>query len=236
MATKILSFATKALRRREAVARFAHSAAAPFSRVSQLTELGNGVRVVSEDLGGQTATIGVSIDCGSRYENEDTAGVSSLVVHSLLSQSDERALNAMGAELKARVGRDRLFLALRCLSRDVTKGIEILGQLVANPDFADVESARDRAFREMASVDANPEAVVMNGLHAMAFQNTGLALPPVGRSESLARLSRKDCENYVNLHFKGPRVVVAVAGDVDHDLWWAALSPISRSNTPLSLS
>ena len=219
MATKILSFATKALRRREAVARFAHSAAAPLSRASQLTELGNGVRVVSEDLGGQTATIGVSIDCGSRYESEDTAGVSSLVVHSLLSQSDERALNAMGAELKARVGRDRLFLALRCLSRDVTKGIEILGKLVANPDFADVESARDRAFREMASVDANPEAVVMNGLHAMAFQNTGLALPTVGRSESLARLSRKDCENYVNLHFKGPRVVVAVAGDVDHDLW-----------------
>ncbi|CAG2104392.1 unnamed protein product, partial [Medioppia subpectinata] len=92
-----------------------------------------------------------------------------------------------------------------------------MGRLVSVPDFSNIENARNRVFREMAATDADNEAVVMNGLHAMAFQNTSLALPVIGRSESLSQLTREDCQNYVNTHFKGPRIVVAVAGDVHHD-------------------
>jgi len=45
----------------------------------QVTRLPNGVRVATEALPGPFAGVGVYVDAGSRYENEDLRGVSHIV-------------------------------------------------------------------------------------------------------------------------------------------------------------
>jgi mitochondrial-processing peptidase subunit alpha len=45
----------------------------------QITSLPNGLRVATEALPGPFSGIGVYIDAGSRYENEDLRGVSHIV-------------------------------------------------------------------------------------------------------------------------------------------------------------
>ena len=190
------------------------------------TELKNGIRVATEDIGSPTATVGVFIDTGSRYETEETNGLSNLVIHSLLSGSKSRSkaqleseLQRIGATLNANVERDRTWLTVRCLSADVSKAIEILGDLVSNPKFDenDVQSERKNILQEMEELDKNNEVIVMNNLHAMAYQNTPLALPPIGRSHNISSLSSNDLKTYVNTHFKGPRIVLSAAGTVDHN-------------------
>ena len=42
----------------------------------QITTLSNGLRVATEDLPGPFSAVGVYVDAGSRYENEDLCGVS----------------------------------------------------------------------------------------------------------------------------------------------------------------
>lgn len=48
---------------------------------TQVTALGNGLRVASEDSGAATATVGLWIDAGSRYENEQNNGVAHFLEH-----------------------------------------------------------------------------------------------------------------------------------------------------------
>ena len=46
-----------------------------------VTELGSGLKVATEDSGAPTATVGVWIDAGSRWETEETNGVAHFLEH-----------------------------------------------------------------------------------------------------------------------------------------------------------
>lgn len=48
---------------------------------TQVTGLDNGLRVASEDSGSATATVGLWIDAGSRYENDNNNGVAHFLEH-----------------------------------------------------------------------------------------------------------------------------------------------------------
>lgn len=46
-----------------------------------VTELGSGLKVATEDSGAPTATVGLWIDAGSRWETEETNGVAHFLEH-----------------------------------------------------------------------------------------------------------------------------------------------------------
>lgn len=48
---------------------------------TRVTTLPNGMRVATENLGGETATVGVWIDAGSRFEDEKTNGTAHFLEH-----------------------------------------------------------------------------------------------------------------------------------------------------------
>lgn len=48
---------------------------------TKTTTLDNGLRVATEDSGAPTATIGLWIDAGSRFENEENNGVAHFLEH-----------------------------------------------------------------------------------------------------------------------------------------------------------
>lgn len=48
---------------------------------TRISTLSNGMRVATENLGGETATVGVWIDAGSRFEDEKTNGTAHFLEH-----------------------------------------------------------------------------------------------------------------------------------------------------------
>jgi predicted Zn-dependent peptidase len=48
---------------------------------TRVSTLSNGMRVATENLGGETATVGVWIDAGSRFEDEKTNGTAHFLEH-----------------------------------------------------------------------------------------------------------------------------------------------------------
>lgn len=53
-----------------------------------ITSLNSGLRVATEDTGAPTATIGLWIDAGSRYEAAETNGVAHFLEHMAFKVSD----------------------------------------------------------------------------------------------------------------------------------------------------
>ena len=63
---------------------------------TRVTELDNGIRVVTEDSGLKTATVGLWIDAGSRYENEKNNGVAHFLEHMAFKGTNKRSQTQLG--------------------------------------------------------------------------------------------------------------------------------------------
>merc|ERR1712004_383535 len=192
---------------------------------TQVTVLDNGMRVASEDSGAPTATVGLWIDTGSRYENAANNGVAHFLEHMAFKGTSKRTqtgleleVENMGAHLNAYTSREQTVFYAKCLSGDLDGAVEILSDILQNSTFGQEEIERERGviLREMQEVEMNLQEVVFDHLHAVAYQGTPLGRTILGPAKNIKSISRDDLVHYIQTHYKGPRMVLAGAGGVDH--------------------
>ena len=58
----------------------------------------------------------------------------------------------------------------------------------------------------------NLQEVVFDHLHASAYQGTPLGRTILGPTENIESIQRTDLVEYINTHYKAPRMVLAGAG------------------------
>ncbi|XP_073973010.1 ubiquinol-cytochrome c reductase core protein 1 [Rhodnius prolixus] len=193
---------------------------------TKTTTLENGMRVATEDTGAPTATIGLWIDAGSRFETEENNGVAHFLEHmafkgtSKRSQTDlELEVENMGAHLNAYTSREQTVFYAKCLSQDVPKALEILSDILQNSKLGENEIERERGviLREMQEVETNLQEVVFDHLHSTAFQGTPLGRTILGPTKNIKCISRNDLQEYIKTYYTPARMVLAGAGGVDHD-------------------
>lgn len=193
---------------------------------TQVTSIDNGLRVATEDSGAPTATVGIWIDAGSRYENNFNNGVAHFLEHmafkgtSKRSQTDlELEVENIGAHLNAYTSREQTVFYAKVLKQDVPKAVEILADIIQNSKLGEAEIERERGviLREMQEVETNLQEVVFDHLHATAFQGTPLGNTILGPTENIKSISRSNLVDYVNAFYQPSRMVLAGAGGVDHE-------------------
>lgn len=192
---------------------------------TRLTVLDNGIRVASEDSGSPTATVGLWIDAGSRYETSRNNGVAHFLEHmafkgtSKRSQTDlELLVENMGAHLNAYTSREQTVFYAKCLANDIPVAVEILADIIQNSSLAEPEIERERGviLREMQDVESNLQEVVFDHLHATAFQGTPLGQTILGPTKNIKKISKADLQQYIKTHYQPARIVLSGAGGVDH--------------------
>ena len=88
------------------------SSVAPMQPPTTVSTLSNQMRVASEAMEGETATVGVWIDAGSRYETDENNGVAHFLEHMVFKGTSKRTqlqleteVENMGAHLNAYTSR-----------------------------------------------------------------------------------------------------------------------------------
>lgn len=193
---------------------------------TRVTTLSNGLRVATEDYGLPTCTVGIWIDAGSRFESEKTNGTAHFLEHmafkgtSRRSQTDlELEVENMGAHLNAYTSREQTVYYAKAFSKDLPKAVDILSDILQNSTLGEAEIERERGviLREMQEVETNLQEVVFDHLHSTAYQGTPLGRTILGPSENIKSITAKNLRDYINTHYKAPRMVLAAAGGVNHD-------------------
>lgn len=193
---------------------------------TQVTNLDNGLRVATEDSGAATATVGLWIDAGSRYETDRNNGVAHFLEHMAFkgtakrSQTDlELEVENLGAHLNAYTSREQTVFYAKCLSKDVPKAVEILGDIIQNSKLGEAEIERERGviLREMQEVESNLQEVVFDHLHSTAYQGTPLGNTILGPTKNIKSITRQDLRDYIDTHYNTPRIVLSAAGGVKHN-------------------
>nr|AMW91809.1 mitochondrial-processing peptidase subunit beta-like protein [Dermanyssus gallinae] len=193
---------------------------------TRVTTLANGVRVASEDNGAPTATVGIWIDAGSRYETEKNNGVAHFLEHMAFKGTGKRTQTQLelevenaGMHLNAYTSREQTVYYAKCLRKDLANAVDIVADITQNPKLGEQEIERERGviLREMEEVEGNLQEVVFDHLHAVAYQGTPLGLTILGPTKNIKSLQRQDLKDYIDTHYTGSRIVLACAGGVDHD-------------------
>ena len=191
------------------------------------TVLAGGLRVISEHLAGtRSASVGVWVGVGSRDETPRLHGCSHFLEHLLFKGTEERsaldisvALDAVGGEFNAFTAKEYTCFHARVLDEDLPLAVDVLGDMVTSSRFtaADVEAERDVILDEIAMHDDDPDDVVHNLFARQAWGDSPLGRPIAGTEESIAALTREEVVAFHREHYRPANLVVAAAGNVDHE-------------------
>ncbi|XP_073149901.1 probable mitochondrial-processing peptidase subunit beta, mitochondrial [Henckelia pumila] len=197
---------------------------APLTRV---TTLPNGLRIATESsLASKTATVGVFIDAGSRFESEESNGTAHFLEHMIFKGTERRTareleeeIENMGGHLNAYTSREQTTYYAKVMDKDVPRALDILSDILQNSKFDEqrINRERDVILREMEEVEGQTEEVIFDHLHATAFQYTPLGRTILGPAENIKTIGKEHLQNYITSHYTAPRLVIAAAGAVKHE-------------------
>ncbi|KAL2906690.1 putative mitochondrial-processing peptidase subunit beta mitochondrial [Bienertia sinuspersici] len=186
---------------------------------TRVTTLPNGLRVATESqLAARSAALGVWVDSGSRFESEEKNGVARLLERLVLTTQVDDAAN-IGVELDGFTDREMSGFVGQIGAHNSAKMVEVLGGLLQNSDYSDerIQKVRDAILNEKDLKNAEGEQVIMDQLHATAFQYTPLGKPVVGPESDVKSITKEDIQDYISSNCAAHRMVISASGAVKHE-------------------
>jgi len=191
----------------------------------RLTELDAGVRVVTEAMPGvRSIALGLWVGAGSRDEADGQAGLSHFIEHLLFKGSRsfgsteiDEIFDAMGAEINAGTSKETTSVYARFLDRHLERALEVMADMVLRPAWADVDSERQVVIEEIAMYEDEPSDKVHDVLAGAVFGHHPLGKPIIGTPEVVSSVPVDDIAAYHARRYRPGRLVVAAAGNLEHD-------------------
>jgi predicted Zn-dependent peptidase len=190
-----------------------------------LTELDSGERVISERLSHvRSVAIGFWIGAGSRDETDARAGVSHFLEHllfkgtaSFTAQEIAETFDALGGELNAATSREHTVLYARVPDDRLETALEVMGEMVFAPSFAELDAEREVVLEEIAMYEDQPQELVHDLISEATFGRHPLGRPVIGRAEVISSVSRRTVSSYHRSMYVPGNVVVSAAGNLKHE-------------------
>jgi predicted Zn-dependent peptidase len=191
------------------------------------TVLENGITVVSEPMDSvRSITLGIWFSVGSRDEAPAEAGMSHFMEHMMFKGTPTKSakdiseeFDRMGAELNAGTSKEYTMYYARFLDEHLPKAFELLGDMVVNSLCADEECERERkvVIEEIGRMEDNPEDLVGEIFEAALWPDHPIGLPIIGTRETVGSFGHEAAVAFRQKHFITGNVVVAAAGNVNHE-------------------
>jgi predicted Zn-dependent peptidase len=190
-----------------------------------LSELDSGQRVITERLTHvRSVAIGYWIGAGSRDERNGKAGVSHFIEHLLFkgtssysAQEIAEIFDRLGGELNAATSREHTVVYARVPDERLETAVDVMSDMVFCPLFAELDAEREVVLEEIAMYEDTPQDYVHDLIAAAVFGNRPLGRPVVGTAEVISSISRRSVAAYHRAMYVPGNVVVAAAGNLNHN-------------------
>jgi predicted Zn-dependent peptidase len=195
------------------------------TEAARLSTLDSGVRVVTEAMPSvRSIALGFWIRSGSRDEPIEQAGISHFLEHLLFKGTDrfssreiDEVFDAMGAEVNAGTGKETTSVYSRFLDRHLEHAFDVLQDMVLRPAYPDIDSERQVVIEEIAMYEDEPSDKVHDVLSEAIFGDHPLGRPIIGTAEVISSVPVPTIAEWHDGRYTGSNIVVAAAGNLDHD-------------------
>ncbi|KAL9100554.1 MAG: hypothetical protein Q9163_004092 [Psora crenata] len=191
----------------------------------QISTLPNGLRVATEALPGPFSGIGVYLDAGSRYEDEELCGVSHIVdrlaFKSTSSKSSDEMLetiDSLGGNIQCASSRESLMYQSASFNSTVPTTVGLLAETIRDPLITEqeIQQQLETAEYEIREIWSKPELILPELVNVAAYKGNTLGNPLLCPQERLPYINKAVVEKYRNAFFHPERMVLAFAG-VGHE-------------------
>jgi predicted Zn-dependent peptidase len=194
---------------------------------TQLSTLTNGLRVATDRVDTvDTVSLGIWIDVGTRHEPAEINGVAHFLEHMAFKGTERRSalaiaeeIEAVGGHLNAYTSRESTAYYAKVLKEDFPLALDILSDILQYSTFDCEEIERERAviLQEIGQANDTPDDIIFDYFQERAFPDQAMGRPVLGRPEIIRQLGREAVLAYLRAHYGARRMVLAAAGNLDHD-------------------
>lgn len=192
------------------------------------TRTTDGVRVVTEPMPSvRSVALGMWVGVGSRDEHPEEHGCSHFLEHLLFKGTGRRtarqiaeALDAVGGEMNAFTSKEVTCFYARVLDRDLELAVDVLSDMLvgATNHAEDVEAEREVVRSEIAIHLDSPDDLVQSDFAETVLGDHPLAREILGTDAGIGAMPRDTIHRYYEHHYRPGNLVVAAAGNLDHDV------------------
>jgi predicted Zn-dependent peptidase len=206
------------------------------------TVLPNGLTVLSESMPGvRSVALGAWVRAASLHESPDKMGVSHMLEHMVFKGTPTRsakelalALETLGGSLDAYTAREHTSFQARVLDEHLSDAADVLGDLIFRPTLraADLALEKKVVLEEINTVDDTPDDLVFELHNAQLWGTHPYGYSILGTRETVAGLGAGDLRALHSRAYHPEQIVVAAAGNVEHDALTDVLEATGWGDVP----
>ena len=191
------------------------------------TVLDNGITVMSEPMDSvRSITLGIWLAVGSRDETPVEAGMSHFMEHMMFKGTSTRSardiseeFDRLGAELNAFTSKEYTAYYGRFVDEHLPTAFEILADMVvdASLDQDACVSEREVVIEEIARMEDTPDDRIHEIFSQALWPEHPIGLPILGSRDTVGGFDHPQSVAFRSHHYLSGNVVVAAAGNVDHN-------------------
>jgi predicted Zn-dependent peptidase len=191
------------------------------------TQLDSGLRVVTESMPSlRSAAVGCWVGTGSRDEPDQLAGASHFLEHLLFKGTERRTaaqvaedIESVGGDMNAFTAQELTAYYVRVPDERLSLAVEILSDILWSPALRaeDVDAERQVILEEIHMHDDSPEDLVHDVFADAVFPEHPIGREVIGSPKTIEAMTPDDIAEFHALHYRPGNVVVAAAGNIDHD-------------------
>lgn len=191
------------------------------------TVLDNGLKIVTEHFESvKSVTVGIWAKTGSRNESHKQSGVTHFLEHMLFKGTETRSsydiamsMESVGGYLNAFTSSEYTCYYSRCLNTQLDRALDVLSDMVLHPSFPEEEIQKEKkvVIEEMKMYRDSPNDYLLEQFVGHAFKGHPLGQSTLGYEETVSSFGRDDLYDYMEDRYQPSNLLVAVAGNVDHE-------------------
>ncbi|MCX7982885.1 MAG: insulinase family protein [Syntrophales bacterium] len=191
------------------------------------TVLPNGVRVVSEAVDYvRSVSLGVWVNCGSRYETERDNGISHFIEHMLFKGTTKRSaleivssIESVGGIINASTGKELTSFYVKVPDYSLEIALDVLADMFLHPKFDenDIEREKSVVQQEISLLEDTPDDFIHDFCDTHFWNGHELGFPILGRREVIGGFTRERIWRFFRSRYGGGNVIVTASGRLNHD-------------------
>jgi len=191
--------------------------------------------------GVRSVALGAWVRAASLHERPEKMGVSHMLEHMVFKGTPTRnakelalALETLGGSLDAYTAREHTSYQARVLDEHLSQAADVLGDLIFRPNLrpADLALEKKVVLEEINTVDDTPDDLVFELHNAQLWGKHPYGYSILGTRDTVAGLAVDDLRALHSRAYHPEQIVVAAAGNVDHDALTDVLEATGWADIP----
>jgi len=191
------------------------------------TESDLGLRIVSERMPWvRSVGVGIWVMTGSVYEEDDQSGISHMLEHIVFKGTENRsgleiaqAIEGVGGHINAFTSKELTCFYAQVLDDHLDLALDVLCDLLVAPRLApdDIEREKLVIDEEIRHYEDTPHELIFDYFARALFGDHPMARSILGTARTVRKITRETLLDYLRAHYTCNRIVIAAAGNLDHE-------------------